>query len=222
MPDRPSTSAPEPMQPRPLRADAVRNRRLLLDAAAGAFAEHGVEASIAQIAARAGVGKGTVFRHFATKEQLVAAILADHLDTFAASSTALLDADDPTAALLEFMTSGVERMSADRSFCQVTTEMVRGEPQVRAASERLARVAEALTDRARRQGAVRDDVTGHDVVVLISAAYQVTAPMQSVDPGLWRRYLALIFDGLRSEAAHPLPHPAPGRDQFSAATETDR
>jgi len=207
------------MPQRPLRADAARNRRLLLDAAAGTFAEYGMEASIAQVAARAGVGKGTVFRHFASKEYLVAAILADHLDELAATGTALLDADDPTAALLEFMTAGVERQSVDRSFCQATTGAVRGEPQVRAASERLAKVAEALTDRARRQGAVRDDVTGHDVVLLISAAYQVTAPLQSADPALWQRYLALIFDGLRSEAAHPLPHPAPGRDQFTAATD---
>ncbi|MEV1176428.1 helix-turn-helix domain-containing protein, partial [Nonomuraea sp. NPDC049784] len=123
-----------------MRADAVRNRRLLLDAAAAEFAEHGMDVSIARIAARAGIGKGTVFRHFATKEQLMAAILSDQLDALVARGEALFECADPGEAVLDFMAAGVEL----RSFCVAFTAEMREEPQVRAASERLVAVAESL------------------------------------------------------------------------------
>ncbi|MGV9381111.1 TetR/AcrR family transcriptional regulator [Nonomuraea sp. NPDC003707] len=188
-----------------VRSDAVRNRRLLLDAAATEFAERGTEVSIARIAARAGIGKGTVFRHFATKEQLMAAIFSDQLESLAARGEALREGADSGAALLEFMAAGVEL----RSFCQAFTPAMREDPQIRAASDRLVAVARSLTDRACRDGFVRHDVTGHDVVLLINAACQAVAPLGDAVPGLWRRYLSMIFDGLRPEGAHPLPVPAP-------------
>ncbi|MFC4009225.1 TetR/AcrR family transcriptional regulator [Nonomuraea purpurea] len=233
-----------------MRADAVRNRRLLLDAAAAELAEHGTEVSIARIAARAGIGKGTVFRHFATKEQLVAAIFSDRLDGLTAKGEALLNS--PTAprnrlegcdggsappdapegrggpsgvpgsggaegageagsggALLEFMAAAVELQASDRAFCQALTADLRHEAQVRAAGDRLVAVAESLTSRARRDGHIRGDVTGHDVVLLINAVSQATAPLGDALPGLWRRYLSMIFDGLRPEAARPLPEASP-------------
>ncbi|MEV7469250.1 helix-turn-helix domain-containing protein [Streptomyces kronopolitis] len=202
-----------------LRADAAHNRRALLDAAAATFAEQGMDASIAQIAARAGIGKGTVFRHFATKSDLVAAILRDRLDEFTAAGTALLDAADPESALLEFMTTGVEMQARDRSFCEAGTGIAHSDPEVRAASARLFETAEALTDRARRQGSVRDDITGKDIMLLPRAAYEAAAPLGDVAPALWRRYLSVIFDGLRPEAARPLPHPAPTGAQFAAVME---
>ncbi|MEU6714268.1 helix-turn-helix domain-containing protein [Nonomuraea sp. NPDC046802] len=237
-----------------MRADAVRNRRLLLDAAAAELAEHGTEVSIARIAARAGIGKGTVFRHFATKEQLVAAIFSDRLDGLTAKGEALLNklngptpprnrldggAAPPDAyegrrgpsgaprgggpvlegaeageagsggALLEFMAAAVELQASDRAFCQALTADLRHEPQIRAASDRLVAVAESLTSRARQDGHVRGDVTGPDVVLLINAVSQATAPLGDALPGLWRRYLSMIFDGLRPEAARPLPEAAP-------------
>lgn len=116
---------PPASPPHRLRADAARNRRSLLDAAREVFAEHGMEASIAEIAQRAGIGKGTVFRHFATKECLAAAIVSDRLDELAAIGRTLLDATDPGAALLEFMTAGVELQARDRAFCQAATTSVR-------------------------------------------------------------------------------------------------
>lgn len=202
-----------------LRADAARNRRLLVDAAAAAFAEQGMDVSIAAIAARAGLGKGTVFRHFPTKEHLIAAIFCAQLDDLADVGTALLDAPDPGAALLEFMIAGVAMQARDRSFCQAATGIARADPTVRAASNHLAEVAETLTDRARRQGSVRGDVTGHDIVLLLGAAQQAAAPVGDAAPDLWRRYLAVIFDGLRPATAHPLPHPAPTNADFSAAAQ---
>lgn len=189
-----------------VRADAVRNRRLLLDAAAAEFAEHGTDVSVARIAARAGIGKGTVFRHFATKDQLMAAIFADQMEALAAKGDTLAEGPDSGQALLAFMAAGVEL----RSFCQALAPGMREDPQIRAASDRLVAVARSLTARARRDGVVRDDVTGEDVVLLINAASQAAAPLGEAAAELSRRYLGVIFDGLRAEGARPLPVPPPG------------
>lgn len=199
------------------RADAARNRALLLDAAAAELSEHGLDVSIARIAARAGVAKGTVFNHFPTKEDLVAAILADQLGVLATTAEALLDHADPQAALLEFMTAGADLQADDPAYCAAATAITRTHPAVRTASARLARAAEALTARARQSGAIRADVTGHDVMLLLSAPTAIAAPVAAARPELRRRYLHLIFDGLRTEAAHELPVAAPTDQDFVAA-----
>ncbi|MFE0426448.1 TetR/AcrR family transcriptional regulator [Streptomyces sp. NPDC058953] len=197
------------------RADAVRNRRLLMDAATAEFAENGMDVSITRIAARAGVGKGTVFRHFDTKEQLLAEIFSDRLDELVAAGERLAAADDPGAALLEFMTIGTEIQARDRSFCQAAAVLSRCEPTVRTSRERLADVAGTLVTRAQHAGAIRDDVTGLDIVLLLSAASQAVLSLGDETPGLWRRYLSMIFDSLTPGAARPLPVPSPTRAQFT-------
>ncbi|AJF67740.1 TetR/AcrR family transcriptional regulator [Streptomyces vietnamensis] len=198
------------------RADAVRNRRLLMDAAAAEFAENGMDVSITRIATRAGVGKGTVFRHFDTKEQLLAEVFSDRLEELVAVGRRLTEADDAEAALFEFMTTGVEIHVRDRSFCQAAAALSPSEASVRASRERVAEVADTLVDRAREAGAVRDDVTGLDIVLLLSAAAQAVLSIDEDPQGsLWQRYLALIIDGLRPQGAHPLPVPAPTLGRFT-------
>ena len=95
------------------------------------------------------------------------------------------------------------------------------------ASDRLVRRTEqdlvdrhvaGLTDRARRRHAIRPDITGRDVVLLLGGVHQTAAPLLTTEPELWRRYLALVFDGIRADAAEPLPHPAPDMPRF---VETD-
>jgi AcrR family transcriptional regulator len=192
---------------RPLRADAVRNRRLLLAAAADEFSERGLDASVADIARRAGVGKGTVFRHFATKDDLLAAIVVDRIDALNTAGQRLLDAADPGAAILEFLTVAAhQRQQRDLSFLREAGELTAEVTRVRA---QLFHTVHQLVDRAREHGAVRADVTGADVILLMCAPNYVTSYAPDAPPDLWRRYLAIIFDGLRPEGAHPLPHPPP-------------
>jgi AcrR family transcriptional regulator len=200
---------------RPPRTDAVRNRQLLLSAAAEAFAEQGTEVSIAEIAQRAGVGKGTVFRHFVTKEDLIAAIMGEMIDSLIATGVGLSDAADAAAALLEFMTTGIELLAKDRGFCEVVGRPSLQHPAVRAGIDRLCEVVEKLTDRARRQGGIRQDITGQDIVLLLGGVHQTAAPLADTQPQLWRRYLGLAFDGIRAQFAQPLPHPPPRRLEFS-------
>ncbi|MEU1686013.1 helix-turn-helix domain-containing protein [Micromonospora sp. NPDC005707] len=193
------------------RADMVRNRRLLLGAATAAFAERGVEVSMGEIAQRAGLAKGTVFRHFASKEDLLAAIMLQLLDRLTSTADRLLHADDAAAALREFMTTGVEALAADRAFCEVVGRPSLQHPEVRAAINHLCDVAEALTARARERGAVRDDVTGTDVVLLLGGIHQTAAPLLAAQPQAWRRYLELALDGLHVPNAGALPEQPPCR-----------
>jgi AcrR family transcriptional regulator len=193
--------------PRQLRADAARNRELLLAAAAEEFAERGLDASVADIARRAGVGKGTVFRHFPTKDDLIAAIVLDRVTLLTAVGERLANAADPGAALLEFLTAAARaRQQVDLSFLQGAGDL---SPEVIQAQTHMLEVIHALVDRAREHGAIRSDVTGTDVVLLMCAPNEITKYQRDPAPDLWQRYLAIIFDGLRPEGAHPLPHPPP-------------
>lgn len=181
-----------------MRADAVRTRKQLVAAAAATFAEQGAHASVAEIAERAGIGKGTVFRHFATKEDMIAAIVGDLLDDLVAAAESRRDAADPTAALREFMTYGVGRLAGNQALCDVASGSVR-HPAVQDGVARLGEAAQALVGRAR----VGAGVSGRDVVLLMTGVHQAAAPLRDTEPDLWRRYLDLLFDGLLDPTSAP-------------------
>lgn len=190
-----------------LRADAARNRESLLAAAEAEFAERGASASVADIARRAGVAKGTVFRHFTSKEDLIASIVCRHIATLAEAAGELAHADDPGAALLEFLTVAADqRQRHDLTFLQSESEK---DPRVTEVRDQLHARLGTLVDRARDAGAIRSDVTEADVFLMMCAPVHVVENLSAPAPLLWQRYLAIIFDGLRPQGAHPLPQPAP-------------
>ncbi|WNG85337.1 TetR family transcriptional regulator [Mycobacterium sp. ITM-2016-00317] len=190
-----------------LRADAARNRELLLAAAEEEFAERGPAASVADIARRAGVAKGTVFRHFASKEDLIASIVCAHTAALTAAARRLADAADPGAALLEFLTIAADqRQRHDLTFLQSASE---SDPRVTEVRKELQTALGTLVDRAHDAGALRPDVSTMDVFLLMCAPVHVVENLAAPAPLLWQRYLAIIFDGLRPEGAHPLPQPGP-------------
>src|ERR1700754_2182360 len=102
--------------PRPLRADARRNRERVLKAAQATFAEHGHEAQMDDVARRAGGGVGTVYRHFPTKEALMEALAVDRFERVLAAGKLALDRADPWEALAEALWAGAELLAGDRSF----------------------------------------------------------------------------------------------------------
>lgn len=195
---------------RPLRVDAERNLRRLLDAAREAFAERGLAVSVDEIARRAGVGKGTVFRRFPTKEHLVAAILCDCLEEVHGLGVELLEGDaDPDVALQEFMRAGAALQAQNRGFFESIAQSTFVEPEVLSVKQRLIEVTAALISAAAAAGCVRGDVTAYDVLMLQCGAIQAAAPFHDQAPELWRRYLDIAFDGLRPQGAHPLSQPPP-------------
>jgi AcrR family transcriptional regulator len=190
-----------------VRADAARNRESLLAAAEQEFAERGLSASVADIARRAGVAKGTVFRHFATKEDLIASIVCAHIAALTEAARRLSDAADPGTALLEFLTIAADqRQQHDLTFLQSASE---SDPRVTEVRDELHSALGTLVGRAHQSGAIRSDVTETDVFLLMCAPVHVVENLAAPKPLLWKRYLAIIFDGLRPEGAHPLPQPAP-------------
>ncbi|MGW8537994.1 TetR/AcrR family transcriptional regulator [Rhodococcus qingshengii] len=188
---------------RPLRADAARNREQLLAAAEEEFAEKGPGVSVSEIAARAGLGKGTFFRHFASKDDMIAAVVTEHVTTLIDVGESLIDADDPADGLLEFLTvAAAQRQQRDVSFLLRAGET---DPRVVTVRDRLYSTIGTLVDRARQAGTIRTDVGATDVILLMCAPDHVVEHVSNANSDLWRRYLAIIFDGLRPEGAHTLP-----------------
>jgi AcrR family transcriptional regulator len=178
-----------------LRADAQRNLGRVLEAAAEAFAEHGPGVSVDEIARRAGVGHGTVFRRFPTKESLVAAVLCKRLNEFSACAEELLEREDAGAAFEEFVWQIAEVYARDRAVFE-GGEHCKENADVVAAKERLVTHIQRLVVRAQEQGALRRDIDAADVLVLIGSA--IMAAMHASAGDGWRRYVAVVLDGLRA------------------------
>jgi AcrR family transcriptional regulator len=194
-------------EPRVLRADAERNRRRILDAARTAFAG-GLDVGVDSIADAAGVGVGTLYRRFPTKNDLVRAVLEDWVERFVAGLEELERVEDPWKAFVAAAESFAEAVARDRGFFELFAqreEPMPGEEVKRHVIEGLSRFLE----RAQTAGVVRDDVVVLDVTALCAVAARQPGWRLARQPELWRRYLAIVLDGLRPEAAHPLPHPEP-------------
>ncbi|TDD06789.1 TetR/AcrR family transcriptional regulator [Nonomuraea deserti] len=179
-----------------LRADARRNRERILTAAESVFAERGVSASTEEVAARAGVAIGTVFRHFPTKHDLLAAIVKRLLAQLAERAEALAEDGDPETALFAFFTHVVEEAAARRTVAELLAgggmEVRVGEPL-----ERLRRPVGTLLERAQRAGAVRRGVRLDEVMALLAATSQA-ALLAGWTPDLRDRTLEIIFNGCRA------------------------
>jgi AcrR family transcriptional regulator len=204
-------------QPRRQRADAERNRRALIDAAIEVFGELGLDATVAQVAHRAGVGQGTAFRHFPTKEHLIAATVRDMLDRITATATMLLEEPDPLAALRELLHAGSELMVNNQGFKNATANSpVFEDPQVQASHEHLLEVAGLLLTRAQGAGTIRADITPEDIPLLLCAISATDIPRRQEQPALWERYFEIVFSGLCADASPPaaLAASAPTPDEL--------
>lgn len=185
-------------RPRPLRADAARNRAKVLEAARAAFAVEGVAVPLDDIARRAGVGAGTVYRHFPTKEALFEAVVADRIDALAAQGEAAHDADDPAAAFFGFFASMLADAEEKKDLADALTAAGVGlRPETLASAARLHAALDALRRRAVDAGALRSEVTVadlHSLAVGALAAERHAAAGPDHRPG---RLTELICDGLR-------------------------
>jgi AcrR family transcriptional regulator len=190
---------------RPLRADARRNRARVLEAARAAFGAEGSDVSLDAIARRAGVGAGTVYRHFPSKEALFAAVVVDRMGELADEARALSDDPDPGRAFSSFVERLAREGARKRDLVEALADdgihLQLGEaPIVRALSDALA----ALLDRAQSAGAVRGDIGVDDVMALLTGAAYAICHARADDERT-RRLLAIMFDGLRAGPGPPGP-----------------
>jgi AcrR family transcriptional regulator len=183
---------------RPLRADARRNRERVLEAARSAFGAGGSDVSLDEIARRAGVGAGTVYRHFASKEALFEAVVFDRIGELVEEARALSDDPDPGRAFSSFVErlgrEGARKRDLVEALADDGIHLELGEaPIVQALIDVLAE----LLRRAQHAGAVRSDISVDDVVtVLTGAAYAICH--SRADDERTRRLLAIMYDGLRA------------------------
>ncbi|MFT4084889.1 MAG: helix-turn-helix domain-containing protein [Nocardioides sp.] len=201
---------------RPLRADAARNRARVVAAARELFAERGLDVTLDDVAAHAGVGVGTVYRRFANREELIAAVFIDHFGEVADRIAADIAEAEPWDALV-ILLEGVGRfVSEDRGLAALLTTVDRSRPALEAAKQRVEQLVARVFSRAREVGAIRPELEETDLfglVCMLSALSEVTEP---VVPGVWRRYLELLLDGMRADGSRvPLTVPALSQEQLA-------
>jgi AcrR family transcriptional regulator len=202
-----------------LRADALRNRRRILDAAAEAFAEGGLDVGVAEIARRAGVGAGTIFRRFPTKDDLVIAIVEERISEMAEIAERALEEEDPGAGFRRFVLDGIELQVRDRGFFDAAARQIALDPRLRGARDQMFDASRKVLERAQEVGAVRGDIVAEDVPVLMCSVAGTPPPLLAAHPEIWRRYADIVLDGLSCAAATPLGHEAPDIAAVDAVSE---
>jgi AcrR family transcriptional regulator len=176
-----------------LRADAQRNRDRILEAAVDAFAEVGPDVTISEIARRAGVGHGTVFRRFPTKDALRAAVIAKRLEEMLVCAREQLDKPDAGVALEEFIWVAADNCRRDRALFEGVEKCA--DIDVTETKHELHEVIDKLIKRARREGAVRRDLDARDLGALVGGA--ILASQHAERPDEWKRYVRVLLAGLR-------------------------
>jgi len=193
---------------RQLRADAARNRDAILAVARDVFAEHGLEAPLETIAARAGVGIATLYRRFPTREKLVAAALVEKVAEYAEAARRALAVPDPWDGFAGVVERICELQAGDRGLSDLLSMTLSADERV----EELRRTANdlliAVIDRAKAAGTLREDFVGEDLVLLLIATAAVTHVTRADAPEAWRRFVALALDSFSTRGSPPRPDSA--------------
>lgn len=179
----------------PKRADAIRNRARVVDAAREAFAEHGLEVSVDEIARRAAVGKATVYRSFPTKDDLIAGVAIERLRSFERMVGEGCGDDDASAALRRILVAWA-RAAADDPVIIEVWRLVSSVAELETARADVSAALDRLMRRARRQGRLRNDARAQDVRILFGGMAHALRAEQQRDPKVWGRYANLIADAL--------------------------
>jgi len=177
-----------------MRADAKRNYELLVSAARDVFAAEGSDASMEAIARRAGVGVGTLYRHFPKRIDVVEAVYRGDVDELVASAGQAVAELEPLAAVEAFLLAFARYARTKRTFLEELRDAFDKRPDLRLQSmERINAAADLVVGRAQRSGLLRDDITGADLMQLMGPI--CTSPTLTEEQG--KRLLGLVLDGLR-------------------------
>ncbi|MEV6427205.1 TetR/AcrR family transcriptional regulator [Nocardia sp. NPDC051463] len=196
--------------PRRLRADAARNQQRIVAAARELFADHGLEITLDDVAERAGVGVGTVYRRFANKKELIAEVFEQNMSEFGDAADAALAHPDPWQGLVQFFEYACTHLATNRGFSEVVLELENDMERFAAVRDRLKPTVAAVIDRARDAGTLAPDVEASDFFALIHMVDALAEFSRPVNPNVWQRYMAIALNGVRADAMprQPLTVPA--------------
>ena len=192
-----TAAKPPPAVPRAQRADARRNREKVLEAARERFALHGLETQMDDIAGAAGVGVGTVYRHFPTKEDLLQALADDRFEGLAGAAREALEAGDAWQGFVEFMTYSARVMAEDRALSEAMDQL----PGLcRSSAERVEMLALTgeVVARAQASGDLRPDLVPEDIPALVCGLGRAVRSKVERPTMSWQRFLEIMLAGLRA------------------------
>jgi AcrR family transcriptional regulator len=194
----PHSSLPR-LPDRPLRRDAARNRARILEAAGELFAERGLTVHLNDIARHAGVGVGTVYRHFPDKDALIEMLFEARVDEMVSIGEAGLADPDPWHGLVSTLERGLELQASDRGLHQLVQDSPRSLERIVKVRARLLPLGAALIERAQAAGVLRPDISTADIPVIQLMVGTVVDAARGIDPDLWRRYLQVVLRGLAAD-----------------------
>jgi len=204
--------------PKLLRSDARRNRERILASARTLLARDGVAATVEEITRQAGVGMGTLYRHFETKEELIDAVLEDAFAELVRVAEQAVAEEDAWRGFTSFLEQALGLHAANCGLKDVLATRDHGGTRAQAMRARLQPLLRRLIERAQAHGALRSDFTAEDVpLVFFWTGGRVIEATATVVPDYWRRYLGVLLDGLRAGAATPLPAPPLTQAQLACA-----
>jgi AcrR family transcriptional regulator len=192
---------------RALRADARRNRDAVLSAAKQLFADQGLDAQMPEVAKAAGVGVGTVYRHFPTKDDLIAALVAERFERLAEKACDGLETEDAWDGISGFIRFAAQIQADDRGLCEV----MGSRPEVMDVAAReagLPELCDRLVERAQRSGQLRPDLVWEDIPMIACGLGGIAQTAVGPGAGRWPRLVEIILDGLRAPASGKLPRVA--------------
>jgi AcrR family transcriptional regulator len=203
---KPSAGAKPTAIERVLRADARRNREAVVVAAKKLFADQGLDAQMPDVAKAAKVGVGTVYRHFPTKEDLIAALATERFERLAEKARESIAAEDAWEGLCDFLRFSAEIQADDRGLCEV----MGSRPEVMndsAFAVGLDKLCVELVKRAQRSGGLRKDLEWEDIPMIACGLGRITPAEMGPATGRWPRLVEIIIDGLRAPGSSKLPKP---------------
>jgi len=197
-------------QPRPLRADAERNRQAIICAAGTVFAQEGMDVTLERIAEAAGVGVGTIYRRFATVDELVAVVLEEKMRRYADRSEEAAEQarTEPWEAFRDYVMFILEQQATDLAFSDLIVSPRGMSELFHEHNERAFRASVVLVERARDAGALRPGFHHSDLYLLTNANRGVLQGTQRVAPDGWRRFAEYVLDGFRGPGTIELTPPS--------------
>jgi AcrR family transcriptional regulator len=192
-----------------VRKDVVRNRRRILEAAKELFAARGLGVTLHDIARHAGVGVGTIYRHFPDKAELIDLLFEEQLERMAELAHQALADPDPWRAVVWFHEQSLELQSRDRGLKELLLGIPDAPQRAVKWRHRLHPLAAQIIERAQAAGVVRPDCETQDFGVVVLMVGAVIDAARDVSPDLWRRYLTLALQGLRPASSPPEPLDVP-------------